>query len=237
MEWIKKMNDNLQPYYGLLVSIAFFGATFVAGYKFLFAPTDLKVTVLNEQMNYPSSIGEKFEEICAKIPNEDSLKYNQIAVYNFLIQTSERKTITIANVTDKTLRRISFKHLNTEAVTAYSISSDFLNNQEEKNLYDNLEHDQKRGLIYLKQLIDLPPNKSIKIQIWGSFKKSILEDDLLVSYDEGDAFFEKNYNISGIKGYLIYYSFEFVIILMLIFVGVYYFSLKYAIRKNLKADS
>ena len=57
MESVKKLNDFLQPYYTLITALLFFGGIFIAAYKYLIAPSDLKVIVSTEEVNYPSSIG------------------------------------------------------------------------------------------------------------------------------------------------------------------------------------
>lgn len=234
MNWVNQINKTLEPYYALLITLGFFGTGLIGIYNYIISPTDLKVNVQNEEVTYPSSIGNNYEKVYDYVQkNNKELGIQNISVYNFLILTTEMKTITISNISDKTLRGIQFKHLNTDAITAYSINSDYFNNEEEKKLYDNLMYDDKRGLTYLKQLIEIPPKKSITIRLWGSFKKSLLDNNLLISYENGEAYFEKSYTIEGVKGYFVEYAFEFVFLLVVLFIIIYHYGLKYAIKNNI----
>jgi len=238
MNFVEKLNKKLEPYYALMISLGFFATLLLGLYKFIFSPTDLKVNVQNEEMTYPSSIGKVYENIFENIPKDNQkIISDGVTIYSFLIKTTELKTITIENTSDKTLRDVSFKHLNTDAITAYSISSDFFNKDEEKKLYDNLVYDENRGITYLNQLVNIPSNKSIKIKLWGSFKKNLLENDIIVSNSEGDAFFDKSYVITGVKGYFVQYFFEFLVILISIFVVIYHYGLKYAINNSHKENT
>ena len=233
MSWINQINKTLEPYYALLITLGFFGTILIGVYNFIISPTDLKVNVKNEEITYPSSIANNYQEVYKYVQkNNELLTIQNISVYDFLISTTDIKTITISNISDKTLRGIQFKHLNTDAITAYSINSDYFNGEEEKKLYDNLIYDNIRGLTYLKQLIEIPPKKSITIKLWGSFKKSLLDNDLLVSYENGDAYFEKSYSVDGIKGYFVEYAFEFLFLLVILFIIIYHYGLKYAIKNN-----
>lgn len=231
MGWINKLLERLGPLHtlsGIIISFIF-GAIFF--YKFIFAPTDLKVVVQNSEMVYPSSIGKLYEDVFAIIPEKnESLKIKAVTVYHFLLTTTEQKTIIIENIGEKTLRDVDFRHLNIDIVTGYSINSDFFNKDEENKLYDNLIFDSQRGTIHLKQLIDIPPKKTVTIKLWGSFKKSLLSNDILIKHSEGDAFFDKSYTVTGVKGYFISYIFEFLIILFVIFCVIYHFGLKNAIK-------
>jgi hypothetical protein len=238
MNWIVKLNKTLEPYYALLITLGLFATLLLSLYKFIFSPTDLKVNVQTAEMNYPSSIGNAYKNVFKTVAANDSIATGDAAlVYGFILQTTEQKTIMIENVSDKTLRDVTFKHLYTDDITAYSISSDFFNQDEEKNLYENLVYDENRSITYLKQLIDLPPKKSIKIKLWGSFKKSLITNDVLVSHSDGDAFFDKTYSISGLKGYFVQYIYEFLVILILIFITIYHYGLKYALDKSTKENS
>lgn len=238
MNFVKNLNKALEPYYALLITLGFFGTLLIGLYNFIFAPTDLKVNVQTTEMNYPNSIGASYKKVFDKLPENDTLQMiNAMSVYDFILKTTEQKTIIIENVSDKTLRDVTFKHINTDYITAYSISSDFFNRDEETKLYDNLVYDKNRSITFLNQLIDLPPKKSIKIKLWGSFKSSLIDNEVIVSHSDGDAFFEKTYNITGIKGYFVQYIYEFIIILLAIFFAIYHYGLKYATNRHTQENS
>lgn len=233
MTVIERINKVLDPYYALFITMGLFGTILITIYNYILSPSDLKVLVQTEEVNYPRSIANDYEELYKKIPiqsQEDKRK--GIEIYNFLVTTTDVKTIQLENQSEKTLREIKFKHLNADAVTAFSITSDFFNNDEEKKLYDNLEYDKGRGLVYLKETIELPPKSSVKVKLWGSFKKSLIDNDILISYEDGDAYFEKAYTVSGIKGYLVEYGFELLFVIFIIFILVYHFGLKHAVENR-----
>lgn len=231
MTVVERINKVLDPYYALLITLGLFGTILISVYKFILSPTDLKVIVQNDEVDYPSAISKEFQSIYNKVNSKDSvLIYNGTSVYNFLVTTTDVKTIQLENQSEKTLRGVKFKHINADAITAYIISSDFFNNDEEKKMYENLKYDKDRGIIYLKETIDLPPKSSVKVKLWGSFKKSLIDNDILISYEDGDAYFEKVFMVTGLKGYIVEYSFELLFILFTIFVVTYHFGLIHAIK-------
>lgn len=233
MTTVERINKVLDPYYALLITLGLFGTILLSIYNFILSPSDLKIIVQNDEVAYPNNISKDFQYIYSKINPKDTVSSKKgVTVYNFLITTTDVKTIQLENQSDKTLRGIKFKHLNADAITAVGITSDFFNNEEEKKLYENLEYDKARSIIYLKETIDLPPKSSVKIKLWGSFKKTLIDNDILISYEDGDAYFEKSYLVSGLKGYFVEYSFELLFIILLIFIVTYHLGLKHALKNR-----
>lgn len=231
MEILNKINKAIKPYYSLLSMLLFFFILFISAYKFIISPSDLRVSVEEEEINYPSSIGDQYDVINHYVVNKDTLVTESLTIYNFLLKTSSYKKIVLKNTSNKTIRGVKFKHLNVDDLTAFSIKSDYFTNEEEQILKKNLVFDKLRSIIYLKSNVDLPSNSQIIVWLWGNFKNDLANESIVVSYDEGDGHFEQVYNIIGIKGYFVNHAFEFLAITVLIFTVVYYLGIKYALQK------
>ena len=227
-ETLENINKKLTPYYSLLTMIGFFLMLFISSYKFIISPSDLRISVQNEKISYPSSIGRYYEVIYDEMLKQDTLLIEAASVYSFLLKTSDFKSITLKNTSSKTLRTVRFKYLNTDALTAWSISSNFLTNFEENNLKKNLIFDEVRNIVYFKNVVDIPPNSQININLWGNFKDELINSNIITNHESGEGHIEQSYNISGLKGYFVNYAFEFLVILMFIFIVVYYVGIKYA---------
>lgn len=223
---IEKFNEYLKPYYSLLTMLGFFFVLFISAYKFIISPSDLRITVQDESVSYPSSLGEYCNNLNKYLLKQDTLQTEALTLYGFLLKTTDFKKIILKNTTSKTLRGIKFKQLNTDALTAYSVSSDFFTKKEETELRSNLIFDEMRHVIYFKSEVELPPSSQINISLWGNFKPELINNDLIISYDGGDGHIEKSYTITGLKGYFVNYSFEFLVIVILIFIAVYYVGIK-----------
>lgn len=228
---VKKLNEKIEPYYALITMIIFFGGLFVTAYKYVISPSDLKVSIKKESVDYPNSIKKGFEDVYEFALRNDSLKNQSIDLYSFLIKTTDLKTINIVNNGETTVKGIKFKQLNADALTAYSITSDFLTSAEEASLRRNLEFDESHKIIYMNEPADIPAKKSIKIRLWGSFKPTLFNDETIISSDDGDAHIEDSYEVSGVKGYLINYYLELVVLMIIIFVLVYYVGIRQASKK------
>jgi len=228
---IETINKKLKPYHSLLTMLGFFLVLFIGAYNFIISPSDLRITVQNESISYPESMREYYDKLSTYVIIHDTLQTEARTVYNFLLKTTDLKKITLKNTSSKTLRGIKFKQINSDALTASSVSSDFLTNKEELNLRANLIFDQTRQIIHFKNDVEIPPNSQINIRIWGNFKPELIDNNLIVNYDGGDGHVEKSYTVNGLKGYFVNYSFEFIVILILIFIVVYNVGIK-NLRKN-----
>src|SRR5690554_7175088 len=124
-ETLEKINKKIKPYHSLLTMLGFFFMLFIGAYKFIISPSDLRVTVSNERISYPSSIGDYYDDISTYVIKKDTLLTEATTVYNFLLKTTDFKKVTLKNTSSKTLRGVKFKQINTDDLTAWSISSDF----------------------------------------------------------------------------------------------------------------
>lgn len=228
---LEKINEKLKPYYALMTMILFFGGLFTSAYKFVISPTDLRITIESERTQYPSSIVNMYNKIYNHLVQRDTLIVEAGTVYSFLIETTESKKIELQNISSKTIRGVKFKQLNADELTAWGITSDFLTTDEEQKLKQNLIFDETKKVIYLNNPIDISPNSQVTIFLWGSFKPDFFSKDIIVNHDNGEGHIEKAYTVSGLKGYFVNYAFEFIIIMLFIFIGVYYVGIKFAREK------
>ncbi|AZA97362.1 type I-B CRISPR-associated protein Cas8b1/Cst1 [Chryseobacterium shandongense] len=94
MTFVEKINKVLDPYYALFITLGLFGTILISIYKFILSPTDLKVIVQNDDVDYPSEISKEFQSIYSKIsPKDSTLIYNGTSVYNFLVTTTDVNVI------------------------------------------------------------------------------------------------------------------------------------------------
>lgn len=234
---LTKLNKLLEPYYALFTMIIFFGGLAIAAYKYLLDPSDLKLTIKNEDISYPSSISKSVEKLYAATGKNESLQLEGTNIYAFLVNTRHHKTLTLSNTSNKTLRGIKFKYLNVDHLTAYGASASFLTTKESDKLLTALQYDEAKKIVYLPENIDLPANSEILINLWGTFKDQFFNDDIVVSYDEGEAFIQTTYNIDGVKGYFLNYYFEFMLLALFLFsicymVGINQIKKRYDIQAN-----
>jgi hypothetical protein len=184
------------------------------------------VSIRNESISYPASISDNYRKIHNYALKADTLALESSIVYSFLLKTTDLRTITLSNISNKTIKNIKFRHLNVDYLTGWSIITDFLTNKEEALLRKNINYDEIRKIVYFNQPIEIPPKSIVKLTLWGSFKEDFFNGNVLVNFENGDGYIEKEYIVSGLKGYLINYSFEFLIIVLFIFVFVYYTGIK-----------
>jgi hypothetical protein len=231
-EALEKFNAALKPYYALLTMMVFFGTLLLVSYNYIVSPTDLHVTVTTDRMNYPASIGKSYDEIYRAIKAQDALSSEALNVYRFLVNTTECKRIVLRNVGASSLKDVKFRYINADDLTGWSISSDFLTSDEEETLKRNLMYDDRAGVVYIKNSLNIPTKSQVNIVLWGSFKEDLFERDVVASYDAGDASFEKQYLLTGLKGYLVNYALEFILVMLLLFAGVYHVGVKFAREKS-----
>jgi len=216
-----KFVKESKPYHSLLLMLLFYIGIFVSAYNFIISPSDLRVTIKNETISYPSSLIKNFESINSYLIRTDTLVDESISAYSFLRQTTDLKTFRLRNESSKTIKNIQFRQVNSNYLTAWSISSDFLTETEEKDLLKKLIYDKLRNVVYLNERLEIPPKSHIYIYLWGNFDDDIIGRNTLVSYDGGDGFIEESFNLTGIKGYFAKNIFEILIIVIIIFIIVY----------------
>jgi hypothetical protein len=227
MSVLDSLNKRLGPWYSLLSMLIFFGVLFIGASKYIFKSSDLNVVIKTEKASYPQTVNEYYDKIHEFLLKKDSLLMESTAIYNFLNQTTDVKEIVLKNTSSNTLREVKFRHLNADALTAWALGSNYLSSSEEISFRDNLIFDENRGLIYIKNTIDIPPNGEVYIDLYGNFKPSFINNDVIVNYAGGDAQIQESYEVTGLKGYFVEYYFEFIVILIIIFVAVYYNGIKY----------
>lgn len=219
--FVERFNKAVKPYYALLTMIVFFVVLFIAAYKNIISPSDLRITVEAERLHYPTLISESYAKIQSYLLSQDTLSVESHSVDDFLIRTTESKKFILRNTSSKTLKGVKFKHLNTDELTAWAIGSDYFSTDEEANLKKNLRYDSNTKMIYLQTPIEIPPNSEVIIHVWGSFKPQMLEADIIATYDDGEGHVEQSFYISGMKGYLLNFAFELMVVVVLVFVVVY----------------
>jgi len=225
-ETIDKINEALKPYHALLTMMIFFGGLFIAVYQYVISPSDLRLSVLNESISYPSSIGSSMEKLYNKLPKNDSVQVQGTILYSFLINTTSHKRLTLSNTSDKTIHGVKFKYLNIDHLTAWGASASFLSTTERSSLINDVRYDEQQHMAYLPAIIDIPPKSEMYIDLWGTFKDQLLNDDIIATYDQGDAYIQNTYTIDGLKGYLLNYYFEIILLIVLVFCGVYAVGIK-----------
>lgn len=225
---LKAFNEKIKPYYSLLTMLLFFIALFISAYKYIISPSDLRVTVESDSITYPTLISQSANNITDYILSVDTLESDGAAIHGFLVQTTEFNKITLTNTSTKSLTGVRFKKLQCDALTGWGIGSDFLTSKEEQELKKNIAYDEYKSIVYLKNEVDIPPNGSIYIRLWGNFKPDLLGNNLVVTHNGGDGHIERSYHITGLKGYFFNYFFEIAIIVLCIFCIVFYVGVKQA---------
>lgn len=235
-EKIKDLNKKLEPYYLLIIMIAFFIGGFVSLYKILFSPPDLLVRIEKENINYPSSINDSYIDIYTYIQDSSNVadvKTKSVEVYNYLIKTKHQRVIEIKNNTNKTIKSINIRYTNVRDLTSWAVSSSYLLEDEKDNLLKNILFQKVSGIIYLKDAVNLPPNGDLKIYLWGEFNPYDWDESLSVDYDGGVAKIEYNKSFYGLKAIIAEYFFEILVFIIMTFGVVYHLQIRnYAANKE-----
>lgn len=219
-EKIIEINNKIEPYYKFAIMCLAILSFMYAAYNFFLPRTDLLIKEEVEKISYPTSIENTYNIIGNYILNKDTLLNESMTLDNFFHKTTEQKKITLKNISDKTINGVNFKYLNVNFLTAWGVSTNYTTTQEESNLLKDIEYDENRKIIYLKNEISLPPNSEINIILWGNFNTTLLNSNTIANYSDGDAYLERSYILSGFRGYIYYYSIElFTIIIIVLLIG------------------
>lgn len=232
---IKVINKAIEPYYLLIIMVAFFIGSFITIYKVLFSPPDLIVNVQKENINYPNSINEEYIDLYSFIQDSSknaTLKDKSLIVYNYLIKTKSQRVLDINNNTNKTLKAINIRMTSVRDLTSWAISSEFLLEQEKDKLMKNVTFQNESGIIYLKDAVDLPPKGALKIYLWGDFDPYDWNESLIVDYDGGKARVENMKTFTGIKAILAEYFFEVFFFVFVTFCLIYYLQIRKYVNKK-----
>lgn len=224
-DWITNANKKVQPYYLLITMIVFFIGGGVGIYKFLFAPSDITVKVINENINYPSSINEDYMEIYDYLSdsiNNNEIKNKAITIYDYLIKTKQQKILHIKNNTNRTIKSINIRETSVRNLISWAVSSEYLLDDEKNKLLKNIVFEKSSGIIYLKNAVDLPPDGDLKFYLWGEFNPYNWDESLTVTYDGGTADIEYNRSFSGFQAIIAEFYFPIFLFLLITFIIVYF---------------
>jgi len=229
LDQIKAINKKLEPFYLLIIMIGFFITGFISLSKFLFSPPELIVKVEKDNINYPSTVNDKYVDIYSFIQDSvrnDTLKSYSVAVYQYLIKTKHQWILEVQNNSNKTIRAINVRLSNVKSMTSCAVSSSYLLEEEKQRLLNNLTFQKQSGIIYLKDGVNLPPKGDFKIFLWGEFNEFSWIESLIVDYDGGSAKIEYPQSFTGLKAFIAEYFFEIFIFVLLTFSIVYILQLK-----------
>jgi len=228
-ERIKEVNKTMEPYYLLIMMLVFFIGGFIAISKFFFSPPDLLVKVTKEEINYPSSINKQYMDIFSFV--QDSCKSKQtkdqsLDVYNYLLQTKSQRILEFQNNTKNTIKAINIRMTSVKNLTSCAVSSEYLLEQEKDKVLKSIIFQKESGIIYLKDAVNLPPNGSLKIYLWGDFDPIEWNETLIVDYDGGKAKIENSKTFSGLKAILAEYFYEIMFVVILTFIFIYFLQIR-----------
>jgi hypothetical protein len=229
MELIKKLNRAIEPYYLLITMLIFFIAGFFSLAKFILSPPDVLVTVKKENIHYPSSINQDYAKLYQYI--QDSTKSSQVQnlsyeVYKYLNNTKTQWILDIQNNTDHKIKSINIRMSDVSDLTSKGVSSEFLLDEETEKLLQNLIFQKNTGILYLKDGVDLPPNGTLKISLWGEFNNYDWIESLSIDYENGTAKIEYPKLFVGWKALVANYFLEIFIFIIATFVLIYYLLVK-----------
>lgn len=226
---IKEINNKIEPYYLLILMLVFFIGGFITLYKLLFSPPDLTVKIEKENINYPASINNKYISLFNYVQdstNDLDLKRKSTEVYQYLIKTKHQRSLEIINNTNRTIKTINIRMSNVRDLTSWAVSSSYLLEEEKDKLLKNILFQENSGIIYLKDAVDLPPNGSLKIYLWGEFIDHSWLETLSVDFDGGAAKIEYSKSFSGLKALFAEYFFEIIFFIIITFIIVYLLQIK-----------
>lgn len=228
-EKIEHFNESLKPYYTLIGMIIFFIGIFITSYKILVKSPELSVNVSKENINYPNSINEHYNKVYdsfMKLNPDSTLKVDANTVFSYLLKTKQNWIIRLKNETDKTLEKVNLRIINVSDITSWAISSDYLLEEEKTKVLGKVKFQESSGVVYLSDFVNLPPNSSMSLYLWGKFDESLWNDNIIVTYDGGVGIIEKSIEVTGFKAYLVDYFFEIMFFLLLIFCIVYLYKVR-----------
>lgn len=223
-ESIEQLNKACQPYYLLVTMLVFFTGGFIAISKILFSPAELTVKVVTENINYPASINDNCLELFAAIqkePADSTMTYNIGKIYQYLLNTKQQKIYEIINNTNKTMRAINIRETGVQDLTSWAVSSEYLLQEEKDRILKNLVYEKQSGIIYMKDALNLPPDATVKIYIWGDFTSYSPEESLIVTYDGGTGKLIKSKSFTGISAIIAEYWFLIAILVIATFALTY----------------
>lgn len=228
-EYIERINNAIKPYYLFLLMIVFIIGLLFTTYSILIRPSGLTVSIDKEEINYPSKINNEIIKTYKYIENSNEnleIKSSIIKLYNYLINTQDYWKITISNNSSKSIDNINIRILNVSDLTSWGISSDYLIDDEKQKIMESLSYIESSGIINLRNSINLPPETTLCIYLWGVFEEFSFKTNVFVVHDGGTGKIIKTEEVSGIRAFIANSAIEILILLILIFLVVYRFSIK-----------
>jgi len=224
MNWIGKVTSWLGPYAAFVGMVGGLLTSTFAVYKFIIRPQDLTVFVDKQEINYPISINDMYAKVIHYLA--DSCKDNEIKVAaeetnQYLQNTNNYWKITLHNQTDRSIKGIIIKITDVSLLSAYGINGHFLLDEEQARLMKSVKFEPSSGVIVLNRIESLPPHSDIAFYVWGKFNDIVLDETLIVTYEDGDAHVGHKVTLTGFKAFLSDYVYEIILLLCGTFFVVY----------------
>lgn len=127
----------------------------------------------------------------------------------------------LKNESDKTVKSIKLRITNVTSVNNFGVSSPYLLDNEFNSILEKISFQDKSGIIYLDNIAELPSKASISIYIWGKMPKLLLDENVFIVYDGGEAKPAIETTVTGFQSYLATYIYEILLITIIIFIAVY----------------
>jgi len=219
------INNKLKPYATLLGTIGVIIGAIVAVYAFLFRPQDLSVFVQREEVNFPVNINDEFVHVynfVADSCRDSTVVADTRATYRYLQNTNNFWIITLRNETKKSLKNIVLRITDVSSLGAWAVNSDFLLQSERDKLVKSFTFDSTNSVVALNNIESLPGAEQIKLYIWGKLSTLNLDENLIVTYEDGQGHVGHEYKASGFKAFLCEYLYEFFLLTLLIFFIAYW---------------
>jgi hypothetical protein len=223
-ERIETWNKKISPYHNLIGMLIFFIGGTWAIYQFIFKPSDLSVLVEKREINYPNTTNTKFNTVYKYLVDStknEAVKLEASAVYDYLINTQDFWIVTLKNESDKSIKNIKLRITNVGSVTNLGMSSQFLLEEETNLILKKMAFQDKSGIIYLDNIGELPRKASLSIYVWGKMPKLLLDENIFVTYEGGEAQPAVQTVVTGFRSYLANYIFEIFLIMLIVFIAVY----------------
>lgn len=225
---LKSVVSFLKPYTAIIGAITVIYGSIWGVYKFLFRPQDLSVFVQREEVNFPSSIGDRFANVYNALSKttDTSLAADAKAAYRYLQNTNNFWIITLRNETRKPIKDVSLRISGVSSLGAWAVNSDFLLQEERDKLLQKFAFDSIQDVMVLKDIEMLPGSQQLKVYVWGKLSGLSLEDNLIVTYGDGQGHVGLEYTATGFKAFLCEYLYELALITVSLFLVAYFRLLK-----------
>ena len=211
--------------------VFFFITSIIALMGWLSSSKDLEVEVSYEKTNLPSTLQNEYNDVFNYIQqyaDDNTIKNSATALYKYLIDTQEQKTIKITNNTNELIKEINLRDCNVVELTSYGVSTTMRNSKESAVILKNVRHDSKARILTLSEPLSLMPGEIMYLHLWGSFFHGREKDNLFINYQNKIAPINTSKKYTGIAALLAEYYIPFFALLLLFIVVSGYYMTKYA---------